>query len=106
MAKFMGSKFPPGLLNPGHSAAADGVAHWCVRFLGIECPTRQEFIFNLFFSSRGVWMLLPFSVVLLLLYRLVGPPEVCWCSLCVGVCVSSVGVFVCSFDDNRRGDTF
>lgn len=78
----MDSKFPPGLLNPGPSAAADGAAHWCVRFLGVECPNRREFIFNVFFSSRGVWMLLPFSVVLLLLYRLVGPPEVCWGSLC------------------------
>ena len=82
MPTFMDSKFPPGLLNPGPSAAADGAAHWCVRFLGVECPNRREFIFNVFFSSRGVWMLLPFSVVLLLLYRLVGPPEVCWGSLC------------------------
>lgn len=94
MASFMNSKFPPGLLNPGNSAAADGAAHWCVRFLGVECPNRREFIFNVFFSSRGVRMLLPLSVVLLLLYRLVGPPEVRWCSsvlVCAeGVCVRCV----------------
>lgn len=70
----MSSKFPPGLLNPGPLAPASG---FCERFLRVECPSGREFVFNLFFSSYGVWMLLPLSVLLLLVYRLVGPPEVC-----------------------------
>ena len=102
MPTLMDSKFPPGLLNPGTSGAAvDGAAHWCMRLLGVECPNRQEFIFNVFFTSHGVWMLLPLSVVLLLLYRLVGPPEVCWCPLFA----SMVGVLVCSLESSSRANT-
>ncbi|CAN0043781.1 unnamed protein product [Scytosiphon promiscuus] len=75
-------KFPKGLLNPGASTPTSGIAAgaaaagWCARALGVECPTAREFMFNLFFTSYGVWMLLPLSVALLLVYRLVGPPEV------------------------------
>lgn len=73
-------KFPKGLLNPGASTSMPGIAAgatgWCARVLGVECPTTREFMFNLFFTSYGVWMLLPLSVALLLVYRLVGPPEV------------------------------
>lgn len=86
-ASTMSSKFPPGLLNPGPSAPASG---FCERFLRVECPSGREFVFNLFFSSYGVWMLLPLSVLLLLVYRLVGPPEVCGVGaggVCADVCV-------------------
>ncbi|CAM9991491.1 unnamed protein product [Hapterophycus canaliculatus] len=75
-------KFPKGLLNPGVPTSTSGMAAgatatgWCARLLGVECPTTREFMFNLFFTSYGVWMLLPLSVALLLVYRLVGPPEV------------------------------
>lgn len=75
-------KFPKGLLNPGVPTSTSGIAvgtaatGWCARVLGVECPTAREFMFNLFFTSYGVWMLLPLSVALLLVYRLVGPPEV------------------------------
>lgn len=77
------SNFPPGLLNPGPSTPATG---FCARVLRVECPSGREFVFNLFFSSYGVWLLLPLSVFLLLVYRLVGPPEVrgvCVVVLCV-----------------------
>ncbi|CAN0376370.1 unnamed protein product, partial [Ectocarpus fasciculatus] len=71
------NNFPPGLLNPGVSTSASvAAAGWCVRVLGVECPTGRELIFNVFFTGYGVWMLLPLSIILLLVYRLVGPPEV------------------------------
>lgn len=89
LAAAMTSKFPPGLLNPGASSAAAGAAAagWCSRVLGVECPTRRDLIFNLFFTSYGVWMLLPLSALLLVVYRLVGPPEVCVLCGCVFWCV-------------------
>ncbi|CAB1100979.1 unnamed protein product [Ectocarpus sp. CCAP 1310/34] len=72
------NSFPPGLLNPGVSTSASvATAGWCVRLLGVECPTGRELIFNVFFTGYGVWMLFPLSIILLLVYRLVGPPEVC-----------------------------
>lgn len=80
MARFMDAKFPQGLLNPGPSIVPTRVLgegpSWCVRTLGVACPNRRELLYNLFLSSGGVWLLLPLSVVVLLLYRLVGPPEV------------------------------
>lgn len=85
MERFADGKFPPGLLNPGAgggSNAAAGVvgevSSWCSWVLGpVACSTnRRQFIIDLLFSTRGVWMLLPLSFLLLLLYRLVGPPEV------------------------------
>lgn len=77
METFMEGKFPPGLLNPGgNMGAVDEVASWCVWVFGIECSNKREFILEMLFTTRGVWMLLPLSIVLLLLYRLVGPPEV------------------------------
>jgi len=72
----MNSKFPPGLLNPGQLASGES-RDLCARVLGVACPTGREFVYNLFFSGYGIWMLFPLSVLLLLLYRLVGPPEVC-----------------------------
>ena len=79
MPLFMDSKFPPGLLNPGSEAtvsSTEDAASWCVRVLGFSCPTTRELLWNVFFTSYGVWLLIPLSIAILLVYRLVGPPEV------------------------------
>lgn len=79
MSLFMDSKFPPGLLNPGSEAtetSTEDAASWCIRVLGFSCPTRRELLWNVFFTSYGVWLLIPLSISILLVYRLVGPPEV------------------------------
>lgn len=71
---FKSGNFPPGLLNRASDAAQ---ASWCKWLLGAECNTRRDFFFNLFFTGHGIWLLLPLSFLLLIVYRLVGPPEVC-----------------------------
>lgn len=74
---FRSGNFPPGLLNPSAvDSAAGEAATWCKWLFNSECPTWQRFLFNLFFTGHGVWLLLPLSFTILLLYRLVGPPEV------------------------------
>lgn len=74
---FRSGNFPPGLLNPSVVGSAAGeAATWCKWLFNTECPTWERFLFNLFFTGHGVWLLLPLSFTILILYRLVGPPEV------------------------------